>query len=146
VDAGCREKPYAEGAKVRVQVVEVRPQDDQSIVVRFSGIPGEGLARWAGSYAPAVGETCSVELDLHVGIEGSCAWRNDREQLELMYRDGKNILSGQLESVDPDGIGYFRLSPDCLIMVETSPGWDKEGTWISIQVSPANLSMTPQGG
>ena len=83
------------------------------------------------SVAPSVGQLLSIEFTIdhtvrvdEVVEEGGWA---------AVARNGWNELRGQLEAIDDDGVGYLRLAPDCLVLVETDGGVTA-GQWIQLRI------------
>jgi len=102
-----------------------------------------GWALWSSQNEPEVGREYTVELDVDGSIADFNPAKAERCSLGIGLSAGATTLCGTLESVDADGMGYFRLSEDCLIMIETSAGWSDPGALIAMSLLQSSLRMTP---
>jgi hypothetical protein len=114
-------------------------------LVWVSSACGATLGRWAGRVPPVVGRACSVELGVATALGDETATRGGEGTFALASSGADCVLSGRLESVDPDGMGHLRLAEDCLVMVEATPGWDEPGIWVTLRVPAERLTITPSG-
>src|SRR4051812_25616257 len=99
---------------MRASIEEIISDAAGQAIVRLSSDGGTTLAKWSGAKLPVLGSKYSVELDADVVVDDSTAVANDRELFALDHAAAKCLLSGKLESVDSDGMGYLRLARDCL--------------------------------
>ena len=61
-----------------------------------------------------------------------------------MSSDGNTItITGLIEHVDPDGVGFLRLSGDCLVMLESAGNSIKPGMWLDIASPVASVDLYP---
>lgn len=99
-----------------------------------------------GGIRPDVRGSFSVEFDIEGPIARYAPIDNRRKTHKVNSLVEINQLSGVLEAVDGDGLGYFRIGYGCLIMILTSPGWAEVQQWVTINVPFAELGISPIGG
>jgi hypothetical protein len=65
----------------------------------------------------------------------------------IRHHNNVNEIQGVVDAVDDDGIIYFRLSIDCLIMIEIESEDDqiKKGDWLLLTIGSEDLQLTPIG-
>lgn len=131
---------------MRAEILDLeRTLADPNLIVTFSTAIGVGRARWRSSTAPELGSHRSIELDVDGAVGDFNAERNDAMVYSLTLVEGGTRLCGLLESVDADGMGYFRLGEDCVLMIETSSTCHAPGTWLRLIVPSTDLVVTGQG-
>jgi hypothetical protein len=126
---------------MRAKILEVRIEET-AVLVRFGSGTGMGWAVWSSEVEPEVGREYGVELDVDGSIADFDPVKARTCSLGIGF-SGETRLSGRLESVDADGMGYFRVGVDCLLMIETSPGWSEPGTLIAMTLRASSLRITP---
>ncbi|RLB56690.1 MAG: hypothetical protein DRJ42_02575 [Deltaproteobacteria bacterium] len=57
----------------------------------------------------------------------------------LEDRDGRVLMTGLVDAIDLDGLVYFRLGTDCLIMLEAAPGQFEVGSWLDLDLDAASV-------
>lgn len=84
------------------------------------------------------GQTLSVELHIdHVASDADTVVANEAHSL---VRGDETEFCGLLESVDDDGVGYLRLAPDCLVLLETD-GFLEAGAWVAFSSPSAAIGI-----
>jgi hypothetical protein len=127
---------------MKAVVIRVEPRADDAPVVEFTCGTGTGKGRWRSSTPPERGARYDVELDVEdvepEPVEPAVA--------RLSHDGSTNRIVAFIESIHDDGLLIVRLSPDCLLMVET-PSWEhfQSGQWISLRVPVQSLSVWPFG-
>ena len=115
-------------------------------LVRFSTPIGDAVAHWIGDKLPVIGKIYNVEVDFDMALD-----RNENVADSSTFRflisekDGYVRLNGCVDSVDEDGLVYFRLGNDCLIMIEASLGDFSQGEWLELNCLAENLHLTKFG-
>lgn len=84
------------------------------------------------SPVPLVGQAVEVEFDIDHLVRATDVVVTPGT-VAAVSTDG-NVVRGLLESVDEDGMGYLRLTPDCLAMLETD-GSVAAGEWVQFRVA-----------
>jgi hypothetical protein len=131
---------------MRVTIMEVRTHCDR-VEVAFQTSVGITSATWRGAKPPQTGVSLDAELDIDDTIEkGRSAHVADQAVFSLTQDDHRTVLIGYVESVDEDGMVYFRVAEDCLLMVEAAVGVVSEGEWLRLRFENARVQLYPQGG
>jgi hypothetical protein len=112
-------------------------------IVRFSSCVGTGIAIWANEKAPPEVNRCYYsELDFEQPIQlGTNAEIMDRGVFSIADFQGNNLISGVMEGIDNEGMGYFRLSSDCLVITEIEGGNIGVGTPLTLKFRPCDISL-----
>jgi hypothetical protein len=94
---------------------------------------------------PESGYLYDVEMDVDVAAEQGINMQTIATSELTISTDGAFVaLRVVLESLDNDGMAYFRLSDDCLFMMETT-GEVPVGKTVEIRVPRESLSLTSTG-
>jgi len=133
---------------MNIIITYIQSSLDGKLLVAFSSPVGTGLALWNdGQYQPRVGHEYSIELDIEEEcLRYSSVVSTTSRKFSLGVESGEVILTGMVDSVDDDGLSYFRLAPSCLIMI--SPIEDRpmsQDDWLTIRVKADDLLMTSIG-
>jgi hypothetical protein len=133
---------------VHIEVVDVRSHPEGFEVVLFRHPNCLARGRWKSRHRAERGQTYSVELDLKdpIGMLQPADAGSRDLGIHMDSGDEDVLLCGILEAVDDDGVGFIRVSRDCLFMCETSPGWTEPGRRIVLTIRPEDLLISPQGG
>jgi hypothetical protein len=125
---------------MRVQVREVGRTKDQRNIVGFACDAGVGSAVWRGRASPAVATNYHVEFAVNDEIVlGRTATPSGREAYSVSSRDRQTFLTGVVERIDEDGMAYFRLSQDCLIMIQSIGV--RPGAWLTLTLAVESIEM-----
>jgi hypothetical protein len=105
-------------------------------LVSFTCASGAASGIWRGNalYAALPGASFDIEFTLSRATMELTAER----EYSLRSDGGRVTLVGQIESVDPDGIGFFRMGG---LTIVTTPF--PAGAWISIQLAERDLEICP---
>ena len=115
-------------------------------MVRFSCCAGSAVGRWIGSALPSAGHSYDVELDFEGILDrGENTVASSETRFLISEREDEVVLNGSVDSVDADGLVYFRLGVDCLVMVDARAGEFSEGEWLEVSCRPEHLHLTPFG-
>jgi hypothetical protein len=113
--------------------------------VEISCSAGAARALWKGRRAPQLGFTYDVELDLDVILKAGQTYHRVDNGVPGLSEEGDDVLlTGVIESIDEDGMVFFRLNESCLIMVESDAADTDKGHWIQIRAPEGTLAVTPQ--
>lgn len=130
---------------MKVELVAVS-REESGFRVQFECGSGVGIASWMGRTAPRVGQQMNVEIDIEDAISfPETARTSDRYEYKVSHRDGDVTFEGVVEDQDDDGMSYFRVSVDCLLMLDSAEE-DLKGQWLELNVSVNSVKMTPIGG
>lgn len=114
-------------------------------IVEFSTSFGVGIGTWYNNEVKE-GLQYGIEFDILPKLKFGNNAKIVSENTYSVKHDGKvNELRGVVDGVDEDGLIYFRLGIDCLIMVESAEETIKEGDWLSLTVNTEDLIITPYG-
>lgn len=133
---------------MKIQVEDARSGGAESRDVKFSCALGQGVGQWASWATPPLkGAHYDVELDVNVLLApGRNATPTRQHQYQIFTINDQIILRGSVEARDEDGMVYFRLGGDCLIMIESDDDSIRPGNWFELSVSPADIEISPQEG
>jgi len=114
-------------------------------VVEFSSKIGRGRAHWKGASAEGY-LACDIEFTIaSAAARGTNAMPGRPNGFQISLIGDATLLAGLVEGVDEDGVFYFRLAPDCLVLVDAEPGTFRAGEWIEITCPPDELLLYPIG-
>jgi hypothetical protein len=131
---------------MRIRVVDVKKDESGPTYVTFEAAAGTAAARWASrAQDPESGKEYHVELDIDVTADKNTKARDAHVDTRCLFMIGSNVVvRGTVEAVDEDGLAYLRLSPDCLVMLETA-GDIGAGDVIQMDLPPSSVSITTIG-
>ncbi|WP_444897337.1 hypothetical protein [Microbulbifer sp. SSSA005] len=119
---------------------------DGNTVVNFGSDVGDGIATWVGANKPVKNYEYDVEIDIEKSIGQVKSSNNESEgRYSISLEDNSTLISGEIESVEEDGMAYLRLSQDCLIMIESGDSEVKGGDWISLKIQCEDIEVSAQG-
>lgn len=129
---------------MRITIRRVFDVDDR-VLVEFSCSAGGAVGAWlSGGVSP--GQELDVELDFEDRLRmGRNAAAASVGEFRLRQHGEQAVLEGMVESLDDDGLLYFRLGDDCLMMVDSAPGEFSIGDWIRIHCAGEKLGLTAIG-
>jgi hypothetical protein len=82
-----------------------------------------------------VGKSYDAEIDIEYPLLlGENVWTTDERSYRLATAEATNTLVGEVDSLDDDGLVYFRLGVDALLMIEIVPV-PQRGDWLRIEVA-----------
>ncbi len=112
----------------------------------FTSSLGAGVSIWANKEVPTKNHQYDVEFDIDRSID-EVRDMSVSNVGEYYFKREKNslITNGRIESIEDDGMAFYRLSQDCLIMIETSNSIVKKGDWVSLKLQYTDIKMTAQG-
>jgi hypothetical protein len=132
---------------MNVRIVEVAARDSSAsgVNVKFVSAAGTAWARWKGKRAPKVGCEYSIELDVDGPVSAYAPEEVTTRAFAIDFVNEKTRLCGVLSVVQEEGMGFFRLGPDCLMLIDTDAEWNRAGLWLRLTLAPDQLEMTPIG-
>lgn len=132
---------------MRVQVRSIDTSRDGATRVTFDALKGSATGIWKGRTAPERGRTYDIEFTIESPIVlGSNAERADEYQASVIAGDGYASLTGIVEGIDDDRIGYFRLAIDCLVLLDFADVSIAPGDWLTATIPVDELEIFPIGG
>ncbi|MBX8465014.1 hypothetical protein [Deinococcus sp. RIT780] len=91
------------------------------------------------SELPSSGQTTYIELDINAFIEEINIIEHDQSEYSARVTGDTNELIGVIEEIDQeDSLHYFRISSDCLIMLESKGFRLSLGKFYKMSI-PANI-------
>jgi hypothetical protein len=119
---------------------------DGKVVVNFSSNVGDGIATWISETKPVKNYQYDVEIDIEQPVDQLWNTGNENEgQYSIALEDNSTLMNGMIESVEEDGMAYFRLSQDCLIMIESGDSNVKSGDWVNLNIRHEDIEISAQG-
>jgi hypothetical protein len=116
----------------------------KDLEVEFSTKKGNGIGTWYNEVEE--GKEYGVEFDVYPMVKiGDNAQRTADKTYFIRHDNNVNEIQGVVDAVDDDGLFYFRLSEDCLIMIEQEGEQIKKGDWLLLTISPENLQVMTYG-
>ncbi len=111
-------------------------------VVEFSTDIGTGIGTSENNDIN-IGDEYSVEFDIDKELRiGGNAKKVLGKDYFIRYSNDKNEIQGCVDGVDEDGMIYFRLSPSCLIMIESSEDEISTSDFLLLTVNVEDLKIT----
>lgn len=127
--------------KIKIDLIK-----ENSSLVYFSSIAGQGVAMWKGKDLPVVNNIYSVEVEINKMLEELNFKEYDLLAKKIFFdANDKVVLSIQVEDVDDDGVCYFRLSSDCLVIVDSKKRKNIKGKFLNISLFPEDIELYPIG-
>jgi hypothetical protein len=118
---------------------------DGKLQINFVSKIGEGLAIWKNEQVPNLGFTYDVEFNIEQLVEKQVnAFSSTEKEPFLKLVENTMCLNGFIDSIDEDGVAYFRLASDCLVMIEVNPENIKQGEWLVIKCDSETLEVYSQ--
>jgi hypothetical protein len=132
---------------VRILVDDIRRGPDSRIEIAFSCAIGGGVATWRSAHGPPhAGRSYDVEIDIADSMElGRNTSILAAPRPAISGTEERARLSGTIDSVDEDGLVYLRLAPDCVVMIDASPGEFEPGHAVELDVPIASVELVPFG-
>jgi len=84
-------------------------------------------------HRPQVGQAIDVEFTIDWVVRAEDAIVESGAGASLRWDSVINRIVGCIEAVDPDGMGFLRLAPDSLSMIDTD-GLVVAGAWVQLSV------------
>jgi len=129
---------------MKIEVTNVQ-ELEKNIVVNFCCKVGDGIAVWVSSVKPIIGAQYDVEIDVNKMIDQVQVSGEGKGQNPFIAVEGFSVIfNGIVESLDNDGMAYFRLSQDCLIMIEAGEANIKAGELIKMMFNYSDVELTAQ--
>jgi len=129
---------------VRVRVLVREVSDDVAVV---DTAIGSMRAQLRGDVDAPLGRPVDVEFTIDVIA-------TDGDVVDFASAGGQapsarvcgslSVLVGCVEGVDGDGVGYLRLAPDCLVLLETD-GSLTPGSWVELRIAPPSIGVFVTG-
>ncbi len=101
---------------MRIEISDVSETTSEGLRVSFRTAIGTGIGTWKSNrWSPSPTETFHVEFDIDEAIKKGKNASPAQKKVEAISFHGDHVLlTGYIEAIDPDRIGYFRLARDCL--------------------------------
>ena len=127
-------------------IVKAINKIEDNFEVCFETDIGEGIAIWKSlSDNPIIGNMYDAEFDVDDSIKiGKTAIHSDNHSYKLSYENSIIQLNGLVDSIDDDGMTYFRLGKDCLIMIESEIGKINTDEWLLLKFNVSDFEVTVQ--
>jgi len=119
--------------------VKVRVNKIKGTQIFFSCENGDAICIWKSKAEPTLETTYDVELDINGSISDLQIPNPEVGEYFIHAKLDYSTINGRLESVESDGMGFLRLSDDCLIMIETGSARLSEGQWIKLEIHYSKL-------
>ena len=119
-------------------------QEQKSTIVRFNCAAGVGTGIWIGSKKPIKDLEYSIEVDIEKALDALVCLQPVGAEKSITVLDRKVILTVKVEGVDVDGMCYLRLGADSLIMIERGKKQVEIGQYLTLELLPKDLELTPQ--
>ncbi len=113
-------------------------------VVFFNCLAGKGAGLWIASEPPVLNREYSVEIDIEKTITELDHDLSDLLENKIYLVDDSVRFSGIIEDIENDGMCYFRLASDCLIMIELGQEEFKIGQILKITLNYDDIKISPQ--
>lgn len=130
---------------MKITITDIKKPDDNTVVY-FSSTLGYGMATWMNSEAPSKTHQYDVEIDIRKSIDQvQLVGSDDDHEYRLILEGSSVIMNGTIELIEDDGMAYYRLSQDCIIMIESGKANVKEGDWVKLKLKCSDVEITAQG-
>jgi hypothetical protein len=93
---------------------------------------------------PQTGFECDAEIDVNVDlVRDKNAFQTTKNMFSVSFDDLFVYMIGFIESIDDDGMAYFRLANDCLIMVTTIESDKiKQNEWLELRLGHKEVEVS----
>jgi hypothetical protein len=120
---------------MRIRVNDVRSREDGPRAVLFSSAVGAASGTWANEhFEPIIGREYDVEFTINEPwVFGDTLFFSKDRQASVRQDNAQVVLTGEVESVDENGVISFRLAPDSLTMLDPANVAMPTGSWIRLQ-------------
>lgn len=130
---------------MKIKVSGISKQDS-AISAYFNCSVGSASALWNNECPPIAGHEYDIEFDIGATLERSLnAFTSEVHRYYVKSSDDEVEFNGVVESVDDDGMTYFRLADDCLIMIESKKGSISSGEWLNVRLKLKDVEIYAQG-
>jgi hypothetical protein len=131
---------------VRIVISEACSDASERVLVRFLDTAGTpGASRWGGRAAPQLGRGYDVEFNLGDSVVPCMRAALETSRFGIWECSGGEVqVTGNIESIDDDDVAYLRLSPDCLMLIDSDSG-SQCGACVAFRIATELLIATPQG-
>jgi hypothetical protein len=130
--------------KIRLESIQLA---GAGVLVHFTSAVGEAAALWQSTkITPAKGHEYDVELDIDAILK-----LGENASVQLGAKPGLAMIGtkvqivGIVESIDDDGMVYFRLAPDCIMMIESFGSTFHKAEVLRLALEPVAIRLTPIG-
>jgi hypothetical protein len=124
------------GVEMRVVVQSLTPTG-----MTIESEIGQVSGRWReSSRAPQVGQWLNVEIGIDWVACGAEVVDAENLTASLQVESETNIIVGRMEVIDEDKMGFLRLTPDCIVMVETD-GALTPGNWVRMRIPSSSTEI-----
>jgi hypothetical protein len=128
--------------------VEAVSDQDEFYKVHFKCSVGSSVV-FADKYhwPHMASESAYVDFDINTSLRiGINTQLINSSGYSICNTDSSVVLTGTIEQQDEDGLVYFRLAPDCLIMIEVEDNYRFDPNQaVSISVKPHEFKATSIG-
>lgn len=131
---------------MRIKLVDICSEADGSYWVTFESTAGRVRARWSNkTVLPKPGKEYDAELYVAATADRqtNAQTSSDKSTRLLVFGDMIEV-SARIEDVEDDDVMFLRLSPDCLVMIDSTGGFTA-GEFVSIRLPTDALSVTVVG-
>lgn len=131
---------------MKIRVKEIVENLDKGEMVIFESPIGSAIANWKNRNQPIKNFEYDVELDINDKIIlGKTAKVSDEQIYSISMDEETVILNGIVDDIDSDGMVYFRISLDCIIMIESVDSQLHKGMWLLLEFETSNIDIYAQG-
>jgi hypothetical protein len=136
----------SEEIPMRVHITDIFAAHQQP-AVRFSSAIGVSIACWKSDRDPVLNATPQIEFDIDAPLQkGQNAVSADKAVYAVDHHGNHAVvLCGMVDAVDDDGMVYFRLAEDCIVMIEARPGQVVVGEWLRLHYDLEHVGIIPVG-
>ena len=125
---------------MRIEIKEIL--DSEKKIVNFESQIGVGIGLWKSSIAPVKNAIYSIEFNINdFLILGENAFEELRGNYSISISNNNMILEGIIEDIDEDGMAYYRLGTDCIIMLESDKENLYNGMWLKIIIDILDVEI-----
>lgn len=119
----------------------------ENILIRFTCEVGTGFCCWKSKGKPKIDHDYDAEFNIEEALEkGVNVFTAVENEFFIKYEHSILALNGVIDSVDDDGLVYFRLAKDCIIMIESILGDNiRAGEWLFLKCGVKNVEAYAQG-
>ena len=131
---------------MRITVNRIQNDENGKRIVFFSSQAGDGIGEWKDTkYQLRTGDSYDIEFTISEQLRIDVNLRRSQHR-EYIIRavSGSIEFAGVVESVDEDGVFYFRLGRDCLVLLgPVLNGNVASGDWIEVMVPIKAVEIYP---
>lgn len=130
---------------MKIKIDITRKNNNDGLLLEFTCSSGSCIGIWKNTQVkPQAGFEYDAEIDINVDlVKNKNAFQTTKDRLSVSFDDFFVYIIGFIESIDDDGMAYFRLANDCLIMIGTIESDKiKQNEWFELRLGHKEVEVS----